>query len=127
MKKAITSQDAPAENTPENEAVLEGTSAPTIQEATKSPESKEEVVAEASQPTETTKEEQKEEVPEQPKMVEPSFGNLFKPFSLGATLKQDPSGRNVINGIAAPKMDYVKNAENKKNLKMTEEDFKPKK
>lgn len=66
------------------------------------------------------------EVKPEPKA--PNFGaNLFKPFTLGATLKPQEHG-NVMTNLKKPAMDYVNVEKNStKNIKMTAEDFKPKK
>lgn len=135
IKKAVTSEAAPAENKPQSEAVLEGTTNPSIQNATTPTQqaaANTVVSTEATAPAAAAviPEVKQQEVPAQLQETkkELSFGNLFKPYNLGATLKQDPSGKNVISGIVPPKMDYVKAAENKKNTKMNDEDFKkPKK
>lgn len=54
---------------------------------------------------ETKSEENEEE--DQEAQSEPNFGGLFKPYSLGPSLKQTPAG-NVVDGIKQPAMDYDK-------------------
>ncbi len=56
--------------------------------------------------------------------AEPKFASdLFKPFSLGTTIRQTPEG-NVMDHMAKPSADYVEDYKNStKNIKMTSEDF----
>ena len=64
-----------------------------------------------------------EEVEAEPAPAEPKFANgLFKPFSLGSTLEQSPSG-NVMSNMKQAKMDYVERAKNHKNTTLTDKDF----
>ena len=83
------------------------------------------------------KEEEKEEVVEEKKedkdspeanggkVTEIKFaGNLFKPFSLGSTLKKEKHG-NVMTNVKNPAMDYEKVfKEIIRNEKLTDDDFK---
>lgn len=58
--------------------------------------------------------------------AKPAFnGNLFRQFTLGATLRQDPSGAgNIMTGVKSSQMDYV--AKQKaiiRNVKMSSEEL----
>lgn len=140
IKKAVTSEAAPAENGPENDATLNGTSKPSLQEAVSSvdelKEKAAEEVAEAS--TEASAEapaaEQKVVQAETPAGIskesqggqtqEIKFADgMFKPFTLGSTLEQAPTG-NVMANMKPSKSDYVKDYEGStKNEKLTDKDF----
>lgn len=67
------------------------------------------------------------EAPAQPAeapKAEPKFrGDLFKPFTLGATLRPGPTG-NIMSNMKKPNMDYVAvEKQSTRNVKMTAEDL----
>jgi hypothetical protein len=51
------------------------------------------------------------------------FGEFFKPYTLGPSLQQGPTG-NYLTGTKQAEIDYVEEAKNKKNIQLTENDFK---
>lgn len=79
------------------------------------------VEAQSGQP-----EAQKPEANEAPKEKQLSFEGLFaEDFSIGSRLEQKPgSGGNVLTNIKKPTINYVEQAKNHKNLKMTTEELK---
>lgn len=117
LNKAVTSDAAPAENGPENDAELNAENKPSIQDA-KSP-------SEAQQEIEISQQQVPENVDaNQAQGGEVSFGNFFKdePYTIGSTLQQDASG-NIIANTKKPGIDYVERAKNHKNQSMTPKDF----
>lgn len=110
VKKAMTAGYEDVEEAPEKVQEVNA-GAPLV-----APDSKAAPATESAAPAEVKTE-------EAPK-AEPKFqNNLFKPFSLGATLKAETHG-NVITGIKAPSMDYVKvEKEAIRNTKISGEDL----
>lgn len=120
VKKALTAgydTGEPAEEIKEVDPTAQTTAKPASEAAPATPATTETKATTTPAPTPEVKAEPKE----------PSFGNLFKPFTLGATLKPQEHG-NVMTNLKKPAMDYVNVEKNStKNIKMTAEDFKPKK
>lgn len=85
-----------------------------------------EAVKEEVAPVEAKEESSSEKIeePAAPVAKEVKFAEgLFKPYTLGSTLEQGPSG-NVMANFKKPAMDYVEAAKNKANQVMTAEDIK---
>jgi len=146
IKKALEAgyDTATPEHTGENVETVEANQ-PTMDSnkiEAKTEEVVEEVVEETKEETkeevvEAKEEEKKEEVVEEKKedknspeanggkVSEIKFaGNLFKPFSLGSTLKKEAHG-NVMTNVKKPAMDYEKVfKEIIRNEKLTDDDFK---
>lgn len=120
IKKAVTSEAGTIDNTPKDEATASGENKPAIQEAITPAEL-------AAQVPEVVQVETPAELDTPKKTL--NFDGLFaNDFSLGATLRQDPSvGHNVLDNMKKPAIDYVDRAKNHKNEKLTSEDFKNKK
>lgn len=113
IKKAVTSEAATPDNKPADEAAANGENKPSIQDAKTPEQIAAEAAAAAPAPTET---------PAAPAKKEISFDHLFAPdLSLGATLKQNPNGGNVMSNMKKPSIDYVERAKNLKNQSLTAE------
>lgn len=112
IKKAVTSEAATPDNKPADAATENGENKPSIQDA-KTPDQIAAEAAAAPAPTET---------PAAPAKKELSFDHLFAPdLSLGATLKQNPNGGNVMSNMKKPSIDYVERAKNTKNQSLSAE------
>lgn len=119
VKKAVTAEAAPVDNGVKDESVLNAENKPTIQDAKTSAEVIAELAAKTPAEVVTTP------AAEAPKVKELNFDNLFaEGYTLGSTLKQNPNGGNLITNMKKPKMDYVAAAQNSRNMKMSDEDFK---
>jgi len=134
IKKAITSEAAPAENGPENDTQLNAENAPSIQDAKAPGDSAEPAKVEQQELPEgldiAAQGGEVEDLTEEKKEAskEVSFGNFFgdTKYTLGATLEQGPSG-NVMANMKPSQSNYVEQAKNSKNIILTEEDFADKK
>lgn len=113
INKAVTSEAATPENKPTDEATASGENKPSIEDAKTADQLKAEQDAAAQAAAEAA--------PAKPEMT---FDHLFAPdLSLGATLKQNPNGGNIMSNMKKPTMDYVERAKNGRNQSMSAEEL----
>ena len=110
----------------EIDAIVKEAEEKEVEEENKEEENKEEVEAKEEDVEEEKKEEQIDtsEKTNGGKTEEIKFdNNLFKPFTLGSTLKKEPHG-NVMENVKKPSMDYDKVYKDSiRNQKLTKDDF----
>lgn len=118
--KAVTSEAAPAENKPVSESAASGEDKPTIQDAVNPVEASQEAqTTTVEEPTQTELPEQISEQSQGGQVQEIKFDDsLFKPFTLGSTLEQSPTGNVMSN--TKPTNDYEQAYQNStKNEKVS--------
>lgn len=117
IKKAVTAESA-AGQVKTDDATVNGENKPSISDA------KTQTQIQSEQKVESATVNNPDAAPAAPVKKEISFDGLFaNDYALGAQLKQNPNGGNIMTNMKKPSMDYVERAKNHKNTSMTPEQF----
>jgi hypothetical protein len=121
VKKAVTAEAATT-TVKTDDATLNGENKPAIQDAKTQTEIQAEAAKPAAEPAAAAP--AQPEPAKEPAKKEVSFDGLFaNDYVIGATLRQNPNGGNVMSNMKKPSMDYVDRAKNHKNVSMTSEEL----